>query len=90
MKNLIKTATIFSILAIFIFVVVELVTGAATVSLTNELAIDQLNGGDTAYVTSQAWYDARNLLTYLGYSVTATAVTIIIIIIFKVLKGKTK
>lgn len=90
MKNLIKAATIFSILAIFIFMAVELVTGADTVPLTNELAIDQLNGGDTAYVTSQAWYDARNLLTYLGYSVTATAVTIIIIIIFKVLKERNK
>ena len=90
MKNLIKAASILIILAILMFIAVELITGAATVPLTNELAINQLNGGDAEYIASQSWYAFRNSTTYLGYSVTAAAITIIIIIIFKVFKERNK
>ena len=90
MKKLITAATILSILAAFIFVVVHSITGAATVPLTNEMAIDQLNGGDVAYVMSQSWYDFRNLVTYIGYVVSAAAITLIAIIIFKVSKERNK
>lgn len=90
MKNLINTATILSIIATIIFVVVYFITGAATVPYTNEMAIDQLNGGDAAYIVSQAWYDLRNLVTYIGYAVAAAAIMLIIIIIFKVSKERNK
>ena len=90
MKSLITTTAILSIIATIIFVVVHLVTGATTVPFTNEMAIDQLNGGDAAYIASQYWYDFRNLVTYLGYAVTAMAIALIIIIIFKVSKERNK
>lgn len=90
MKKLVTTATILSIVATVIFVAVYLLTGAATVPYTNEMAIDQLNGGDAAYVISQAWYDFRNICTYIGYAVTTAAITLIVIIIVKIFKGENK
>ena len=90
MKNLIITTVIMLIIASIMFGLIQLVTGPFSVPITNELAVDQLNGGNDAYIAMQAWYTFRNVVTYIGYIVIAIAVTFIIIIIFNFLKERKK
>lgn len=85
MKKLAIIAFIIALLAIIVGVVTSLTTNA---TISNDIAIDQLNGGDEAYLAMQAYNQYRDVIYCVSACVTVAAVTVMLLAIYKIVSNK--
>lgn len=81
MRKLAIIAFIIAILAIIVGVVTSLTTNA---SITNDVAIEQLNGGDEEYLAMQAHNQYREVAYTISGCVTVAAVTVMLLALYKI------
>ena len=85
MRKLAIIAFIIAMLAIVVGVVASLTTNA---TVTNDIAIDQLNGGDEVYLAMQAYNQYRETTYVISACVTVAAVTVMLLAIYKIVSNK--
>lgn len=84
MKKLYAITLVLAMVAIILTVLIAF-TGNATV--TNDIAIDQLNGGNEAYIAMQAFSQYRNTLVTIASVVSALIVILVSIITLKTINN---
>lgn len=90
MRKIITISLVIFSLAIITISTICFIAESYSVIFSNELAVDQLNGGNDAYVALQTFNNYKNLALATGYAVTIISVTLIIIIVLKALKERKK
>lgn len=85
MRKLAIIAFIIAMLAIIVGVIASLTTNA---SISNDIAIDQLNGGDESYLAMQAYNQYRETTYVVSACVTVAAVTVMLLAIYKIVSNK--
>lgn len=73
------------VIAIFIGVTIAITTNA---TVTNEVALNQLNGGNEAYLAQEIYYAYKNIAPFIGGIIIIWAAMPIFKIIYKHLKKK--
>ena len=85
MRKLAIIAFIIAMLSIIVGVVISLTTNA---TITNDIAIEQLNGGDEAYLAMQAYNQYREAIYGVSACVTVAAVAVMLLAIYKIVSNK--
>lgn len=85
MRKLAIIACVIAILSLAIGAVISLTTNA---TISNDIAIDQLNGGDEAYLAMQAYNQYREAIYGVSACVTVAAVTVMLFAIYKIVTNK--
>lgn len=88
-KNFIKSAIVrIIIVAIFVSITIAITTNAM---VTNDVALNQLNGGDEAYIAQEIYYRYKAIAPYIGAAIVIWAAMPLIKFIYNNVKGeKTK
>ena len=88
-KKFIKSAIIrIIVVAIFVGITIAITTNAL---VTNDVAINQLNGGDEAYIAQEIYYRYKTVAPYIGAAIVIWAAMPLIKFIYNKVKGeKTK
>jgi hypothetical protein len=84
MKKLYALTIVLAIIAITLTVLIACSTNAV---ITNDIAIDQLNGGNEAYIVMQAYTQYKNTLVTIASAVTVLIVILVTIITIKTIKN---
>jgi hypothetical protein len=72
------------VLAVVVIALTFVIALTTNATITNEIAVDQLNGGDEAYIAMQAYTQYKNTLVTI-----ASAITILIVVLVTVITIKT-
>lgn len=78
------------IIAVFATIAAIAIGLSTSAPVSNEVALAQLNGGDEAYITMQAYNQYKNVAIAAGSIITTVSVVLIIAIIYKIFKEKNK
>ena len=74
-------------IAVIVYVAITITTGGP---LNNAVAINQLNGGNEAYIASQIYYQYKDVASVIGTIIIIVAAMPIIKTIYTILKEKNK
>lgn len=85
MRKLAIIAFTIVMLAIIVGAVASLTTNA---TVSSDIAIDQLNGGDEAYLAMQGYNQYRDIVYGASACVTVAAVTVMLFAIYKIASNK--
>lgn len=85
MKKLAIIAFVILILSFIVSMVTAFTTNA---TITNDIAIDQLNGGDEAYLAMQAYNQYRTIIYGVSSCIIVIAVAVILLIFYKMYVNK--
>ena len=87
-KRILKLAiTRIIVVAIFVSISIAISTNAI---VTNDVAINQLNGGDEAYLMQEIYYRYKTVAPYIGTLIVIWAAMPLFKIIYKTIKRREK
>ena len=87
-KRILKLAiTRIIVVAIFVSISIAISTNAM---VTNDVALNQLNGGDEAYLMQEIYYRYRTVAPYIGTLIVIWAAMPLFKIIYKTIKRREK
>ena len=83
-----KLAILACVIILLSFIVGAAMSLTTNSTVTNEVAIEQLNGGDEAYLAMQAYNQYKGIMYVIPGSITVIAVTVILLAIYKIIFNK--
>lgn len=85
MRKLAIIACVIIILSITVGIITSITTNA---TISNDIAIDQLNGGDEAYLAMQGYNQYRDIVYGASACVTVAAVAVLLLACYKIFTNK--
>lgn len=84
-KRLISSIIRVVVVAIFVCAAIAITTNA---TITNEIAVNQLNGGDEAYIMQELYYKYKAVVPFVGTVIVILSAIPLIKIVYQIFKNK--
>lgn len=84
-KRLISSIIRIVVVAIFVSAAIAITTNT---TITNEIAVNQLNGGDEAYIMQELYYKYKTVVPFVGTVIVILSAIPLIKIVYQIFKNK--